>query len=354
MHAYRASSLRPSVSRLTALIDRQFPLRGLARRNEQRIRKAVSERPVTIRMERDATDPDWFHLQLRKERGGITIAFNAEPALSVPAWLAVMQHRPAVIVRLFAATRDDIRRCRADVSDRNSAPGFVSFCSHSDGAILIPDSRFFLTRGYAAERGLASPASTPWQERSDVILWRGAASGHGALATETMSPDDADLRQRVRMCLLLRGIDGTSARIVNIVDDPGPLPGRQRLEEAGIFGSPLPAATWLSHKYAIDIDGYGNAWDNLLTRLLFGCCVIKIASPSNCRQWYYGDLVAWTHYVPVRADMSDLLEKIDWCRSHPGECEAIAEAGKALAHAMTFEREMKRGIETLERMLPSA
>ena len=37
------------------------------------------------------------------------------------------------------------------------------------------------------------------------------------------------------------------------------------------------------------------------------------------------------HWVPIRADLSDLEERIDWCRTHPAECAAIAHRGQRLA-----------------------
>lgn len=62
-------------------------------------------------------------------------------------------------------------------------------------------------------------------------------------------------------------------------------------------------------RFALDVDGNTNAWANLFQRLLLGCCVIKVASPFGYRQWYYDDLVPWVHYVPVRADMADLVDR---------------------------------------------
>jgi len=75
--------------------------------------------------------------------------------------------------------------------------------------------------------------------------------------------------------------------------------------------------------------------------------VIKVASPFGYRQWYYADLRPWEHFIPVAVDLSDLLEKIDWCRRHPGECRAVASRGQALALAMTPERERRRTIEAI-------
>jgi len=44
--------------------------------------------------------------------------------------------------------------------------------------------------------------------------------------------------------------------------------------------------------------------------------------------------------------MSDLVEKIDWCRGHDAECEEIAGAGQVFAHAMTVEGEISEAAES--------
>jgi hypothetical protein len=120
-----------------------------------------------------------------------------------------------------------------------------------------------------------------------------------------------------------------------------------RLRASGIIGNPIPARSWLQRQFAIDIDGYANAFSNFFLRLLYGCCVLKVASPRGFRQWYYDRLVPWVHYVPVAADLSDFAERLDWCRRHPRQCREIAGVGQRAAFAMTYDRERQQAIEQL-------
>jgi len=39
---------------------------------------------------------------------------------------------------------------------------------------------------------------------------------------------------------------------------------------------------------------------------------------------------AWEHYVPIRSDFSDLLEKVDWCERHPEECQRMIDLRHAI------------------------
>ncbi|MEP9390169.1 glycosyl transferase family 90 [Mesorhizobium sp. KR9-304] len=166
-----------------------------------------------------------------------------------------------------------------------------------------------------------------------------------------MTLDDDGLLQRTRMCLILRATPGVDAKFAGIAQSADPRHDRLRLERAGILAGYIDPMTWLVRKFAIDIDGNTNAWTNLFTRLLAGCCVIKIASPFGYRQWYYDALTPWQHFVPVKADLSDLREKIDWCRTHDAECAEIASAGRDFALRRDFATEMKRAVETLDERL---
>lgn len=42
----------------------------------------------------------------------------------------------------------------------------------------------------------------------------------------------------------------------------------------------------------------------------------------------------WQHYVPFREDLSDLEERLNWCESHPAECEAMVQAATAICQLL--------------------
>ena len=37
---------------------------------------------------------------------------------------------------------------------------------------------------------------------------------------------------------------------------------------------------------------------------------------SNYYEHFYQDLKPYVHYVPIKADVSDIVEKIQWARNH--------------------------------------
>ena len=74
--------------------------------------------------------------------------------------------------------------------------------------------------------------------------------------------------------------------------------------------------------YLIDIEGYG--YSGRLKHLLWSRRpVLLVDRPA--KEYFHEHLVPWTHYVPVRRDLTDLVEKVQWLRDHPAEAQAIGQ-----------------------------
>lgn len=70
------------------------------------------------------------------------------------------------------------------------------------------------------------------------------------------------------------------------------------------------------YKYQINIDGTVAAYR--LPYLLAGDSVV-LKQDSGYYEHFYNELRPWEHYIPIRADLGDLLEKIQWAREHDEE-----------------------------------
>lgn len=66
----------------------------------------------------------------------------------------------------------------------------------------------------------------------------------------------------------------------------------------------------------MNIDGTVAAY-RLPYLLLSDSVVLKQDSPYY--EHFYADLEPWVHYIPIRRDLSDVLEKINWAREHDSE-----------------------------------
>ena len=60
---------------------------------------------------------------------------------------------------------------------------------------------------------------------------------------------------------------------------------------------------------------------------------------NGWEEWYYDMLVPLVHFVPVRADLSDLCAQVAWVRAHPARAAAISAA------AQRFVREQMRPVD---------
>ncbi|SFZ81068.1 Glycosyl transferase family 90 [Devosia enhydra] len=223
-----------------------------------------------------------------------------------------------------------------------------AYSSNDPSVQLLPDAFFFDHRGFAADLRLADETAISWNDRRDAIVWRGGSNGIGALPWPGSPPDNPRLAPRVSLCLLAREIEGLDA---GIYESGHPFWPNDALDRLGLRRPARPEAEWLGDKFAIDIDGWTNTWTNLLRRLHYGCCVLKVESAFGYRQWYYDRLQPWQHYIPIRADMADLGEKIDWARTYPTRSSEVARAGQEFARSLTFESETRWAAEKIAQRL---
>ena len=94
------------------------------------------------------------------------------------------------------------------------------------------------------------------------------------------------------------------------------------------------------YQFLIDLPGAG--WSGRLQTLLFSNRPIIIVQPKFCEHWFY-DLVPWTHYIPVKPDLSDLLSIVTWCFQNESTTFQIAKNALEYAkHNLKREHEINR------------
>ena len=99
------------------------------------------------------------------------------------------------------------------------------------------------------------------------------------------------------------------------------------IQTKGLMGRWVDQVDQLKYKYLVDVDGNSCSFERYFWSLLSNCVVLKQITPNI--QWYYGGLIPYEHFVPVKEDLSDLLEKIEWTRTHDKEAKQIAENATA-------------------------
>lgn len=84
---------------------------------------------------------------------------------------------------------------------------------------------------------------------------------------------------------------------------------------------PLPK---LVETYSILIDIQGSGYSGRLKTLLWSHRPVLLVD-RKYKEYFYEYLKAWEHYIPVSEDLSDLIEKTQWCLNNYDEALKIAE-----------------------------
>lgn len=201
---------------------------------------------------------------------------------------------------------------------------------------LIPDPYCLMTDGYRTLRERMQRDPLPsWHERLPLAFWRGSTTGSKNIDLKYLA-----LNRRYQLARLSRTWpDRLDARINRAVQCRNARARKQvehRLQQEGLLSATVNPWHAALHAWQIDIDGNVNSW-GLLWKLLSGSCILRAQSPR--KQWYHSRLQPWVHLVPVHADLSDLGERLEWCRNHRQECAAIAATGQSLANQVVQEIE---------------
>lgn len=136
-----------------------------------------------------------------------------------------------------------------------------------------------------------------WGEKKGIAFWRGAL-------TESM--------HRLKMASL-------SVEFPSLIDAG---------ISAGLGSSDLrwkPPASYAEHlqyKYLPVLDGIMCSYPGYQWRLLSDAVVFK--QESDQIQWFYGALSPYEHYVPIKNDLSDVIDQVVWAQAHDDACRQIA------------------------------
>ncbi len=261
------------------------------------------------------------------------------PHLSASPRLDFMMRRLIDALPLFTACRGlPNGDTWLNLDDIGIVPG-LAFSAAGPDHHLIPDPIYLAERGYGHLARTCLARDPPWIERRPIAFWRGSTTGQCA-------PGDWRRLGRVRLCEIAATRPdlfdvGFSAVVQQTPEDCAAIRG------TGFLRPAIPEADFILYRYPIDIDGNSNSWPGLFGKLLTGSPVVKVASAAGYRQWYYDRLIPWVNFVPVAADMSDLVEKVEWLMANDAEAQRIGAAGRALALSMTVPAELRRARQTI-------
>lgn len=75
-------------------------------------------------------------------------------------------------------------------------------------------------------------------------------------------------------------------------------------------------------RYACLVDIGGNGYSGRLKLILWSGRPVLLVERRYI-EYFFQDLVPYRHYIPVKEDLRDLVQKLRWCHSHPEEASQI-------------------------------
>lgn len=210
----------------------------------------------------------------------------------------------------------------------------------SKNIVLVPDLYYTDDHGYG---GFLPNHVKPWSERQDVLFWRGTTTG-----LRNLDRNKLEVLPRFKLCREAKGLGNLAdikfIKLVQVTNSQEREFIQKALEQGEYFGQHVPFEQFSDYKYIIQIGGNGTSW-GLLKKLRLGSCILLVE--GEWQNWHERCIREWEHYVPVKADLSDLQQQLDWCQAHDREAAAIAECGRALAISINYDAELHEAAESI-------
>ncbi|KAF7363135.1 CAP10 domain-containing protein [Mycena venus] len=188
--------------------------------------------------------------------------------------------------------------------------------------ILFPTEYYYQRSWWSGK--FDHPDNVPWDEKKPQIYWRGMSNGGMIIGN--------NYHHYARFKLVDLGrqhpdlMDVAITKFAETLCDKG-CDRDAVIAEYNITKVGEPREDIYKYKYAIDVDGTTFS-GRFLGLLRSGSLVFK----STLFEEYFNDwLRPYEHYVPVLADLSDLVEKIEWANANPDEARLIQQKGLEVA-----------------------
>ena len=160
-----------------------------------------------------------------------------------------------------------------------------------------------------------------WKKKKNICVFRGSATGCGMNLDNNMRLKAAQLSLE-HPKLLDAGITDWKSRDKKYMNEPikiiNPEDFKFKLVDS------LSRQEQSQYKYILNIQGYVSAF-RLSSELRMNSVVL--ICESDYKMWYSDSLVEYEHFVPVKKDLSNLIDQINWCKKNDKKCEKIASNG---------------------------
>lgn len=271
-----------------------------------------------------------FHLQLIKftilnneiscEHGAVSDSFISRKDCFLEALTSLSKQIKLPDVCFYISMHDDL----CGFNNKRNFPFFSQAKLKNDALILVPDYEAIKARYQVMSNSDITAEEIPWSHKREQLIWRGSSAQKCFDNSHIIQKSNIDKFSRVKLCQLsLQDPSLIDAKFTLLwqVEEPSLLE-----TYAGEFVSYEQQGL---HKYHIMIDGNSCTFSNSGWKFFLNSLIYMPDSPRI--QWYYNELVPLVHYVPVNADLSDLVDKINWAMDNDVAAETIAHNAREFA-----------------------
>lgn len=180
-----------------------------------------------------------------------------------------------------------------------------------------------------------------WNRRTNAIVFRGSTTGNApseglderlALALPRtqalLALHESGLPADVAFSQVVQAASGKQAAIEIL------------LRERRIVAPAMSMRAMMNYRYQLMIDGNHGAWSGHVWKLLSGSTNLWVE--SRARNWFDGSFEPWIHYIPVRSDGLDLVDRYSAIRDDEPAARRIARACRGRARKVFTRRYMLR------------
>ena len=164
-----------------------------------------------------------------------------------------------------------------------------------------------------------------WSKKTiDRAVFRGGPSGCGYTA---------DTNMRIKLVTMALSKDPRAADLDVAITGKGATIDSHSIRFDPVHGLGMlntgikPASKFMTmveqsnYKYIIHVDGNVNAY-RLLTTMATGSLILRVESEYT--SWVDHMISPNVHYLPIRADLSNLFEQIAWAKANDSKCKKMA------------------------------
>lgn len=237
--------------------------------------------------------------------------FNERYKIFIHSFKEIAERNPLPDVD-FVITVNDCGEIRTNPS----APLFVfSKPKYVSTHVLVPDLEILQGYQYLDQEIAQGSLDHPWENKIEKIFWRGADSdSYGNNQTENWRSSP-----RAKLVVMSLENPGLIDAKFSCFSGQNYFHEMLQLPLKGNWVSPKES---LKYKYLIDLDGIICSWSRTYWTLLSNSLLFK--QVTNNIEWYYKGLKPFEHYIPISYNLSDLMEKLQWAKTHDQEAQRIA------------------------------